>query len=76
MKASTKTRGSLVMPLINFILNINRIVSVCFGLLLTVMSTLSWPCPASFVSMLNSTGKLAGTPLVRPGPLARTLLAS
>ncbi len=53
-----------------------KIMSVCVCVLLTVMSTLSWPWPASLASMLNSTGKLAGTPLVSPGPLARTLLAS
>lgn len=52
--------------------------SVCMLMcvILTVMSTLSWPWPASLASILNSTGKLAGTPLVSPGPLARTLLAS
>lgn len=49
---------------------------VCVCVLPTVITTLRWPWPASLASMLNSTGKLAGTPLVSPGPLARTLLAS
>lgn len=43
---------------------------------LTVIWTDSCPSPASLASMVNSTGKLAGTPVVRPGPLATTLLAS
>lgn len=43
---------------------------------LTVICTDSWPSPASLASMVNSTGKLAERPVVRPGPLARTLLAS
>lgn len=39
--------------------------------------TASRPSPASFASMVNSTGRLAGTPVVlSPGPLAFTLLAS
>lgn len=38
---------------------------------------MSSPSPASLASMVNSTGRLAGTPdAFRPGPLARTLLAS
>lgn len=38
---------------------------------------MSSPSPASRASMVNSTGRLAGMPLVlSPGPLARTLLAS
>lgn len=44
---------------------------------LTVICTASSPSPASLASMVNSTGREAGTPVVlRPGPLARTLLAS
>lgn len=43
---------------------------------LTVISTDSWPSPASLASMVNSTGRLAGRLVVSPGPLARTLLAS
>lgn len=44
---------------------------------LTRIWTVSSPSPASLASMVNSTGKLAGTPdAFRPGPLARTLLAS
>lgn len=43
----------------------------------TVICTASSPSPASLASMVNSTGREAGTPVVfRPGPLARTLLAS
>lgn len=39
--------------------------------------TASRPSPASFASIVNSTGRLAGTPVVlSPGPLAFTLLAS
>lgn len=39
--------------------------------------TVSSPSPASLASMVNSTGRLAATPeALRPGPLARTLLAS
>lgn len=38
---------------------------------------MSKPSPASRASMVNSTGRLAGMPeALRPGPLARTLLAS
>lgn len=38
---------------------------------------MSRPSPASRASMVNSTGRLAGMPeALRPGPLARTLLAS
>lgn len=38
---------------------------------------MSKPSPASRASMVNSTGRLAGIPeALRPGPLARTLLAS
>ena len=44
---------------------------------LTRIWTVSRPSPASRASMVNSTGRLAGTPEeLRPGPLARTLLAS
>lgn len=44
---------------------------------LTVIWTASRPSPASLASMVNSTGRLAGTPVVlSPGPLALTLLAS
>lgn len=44
---------------------------------LTSICTVSRPSPASRASMVNSTGKLAGTPeAFSPGPLARTLLAS
>lgn len=44
---------------------------------LTVICTASRPSPASLASMVNSTGREAGTPVVlRPGPLTRTLLAS
>lgn len=42
-----------------------------------MICTASSPSPASLASMVNSTGSEAGTPVVlRPGPLARTLLAS
>lgn len=38
---------------------------------------MSRPSPASRASIVNSTGRLAGIPdALRPGPLARTLLAS
>lgn len=44
---------------------------------LTRIWTVSKPSPASRASMVNSTGRLAGMPeALRPGPLARTLLAS
>lgn len=44
---------------------------------LTNICTVSSPSPASRASMVNSTGRLAGMPeALRPGPLARTLLAS
>lgn len=47
------------------------------GSQLTVIWTASRPSPASLASMVNSTGRLAGTPVVlSPGPLAFTLLAS
>lgn len=54
-----------------------RFESLCVCARLTRICTVSSPSPASRASMVNSTGRLAGTPLVsRPGPLARTLLAS
>lgn len=44
---------------------------------LTRIWTVRSPSPASRASMVNSTGRLAGMPeALRPGPLARTLLAS
>lgn len=44
---------------------------------LTKIWTVSSPSPASLASIVNSTGRLAGTPeAFSPGPLARTLLAS
>lgn len=47
------------------------------GAVPTKICTVSSPSPASRASIVNSTGRLAGTPLMsRPGPLARTLLAS
>lgn len=51
--------------------------NVCHMWALTVICTANSPSPASLASMVNSTGREAGTPVVlRPGPLARTLLAS